>query len=406
MHVEDHPLATLTSRARSLRASTAPAPSRSGIAARTSSSRRRRTAGSPFASTVRGSRACGHSSRPHLDGDPRNWLLLRKDGGTAQRGATRRCWRPRPTRCRAAPAGPSSRNGTASGRSPRIVGGEATLAEQERQRPHRPLLDRREGDRPRRQHTVGCARRRDLRTRRGRDAPASGCCSRARARSSSSPSTCSSATASRCSIAPTSSAVPLLASSSTPAAGGVLLSPSFDDGAALEQAAREHGLEGVLAKRVDSTYQPGRRSPDWRKLKLKQRQELVVAGYTRGKGRRSNGIGSLVLGVHDADGLRYAGNVGTGLHATRELDRLERCCDRSVERTHRSQTCRSCRASGADDVTWVEPDARGRGRVRRVDARRPASRAGLPRAARRQAGRRRGRGAVPIAPEIRRGSRC
>ena len=81
---------------------------------------------------------------------------------------------------------------------------------------------------------------------------------------------------------------------------GVLLSPSFDDGAALEQAAREHGLEGVVAKRVDSPYRPGRRSPDWRKLKLKRRQELVIAGFTRGKGRRSGGIGALVLGVHGA----------------------------------------------------------------------------------------------------------
>src|SRR4029078_1336952 len=93
---------------------------------------------------------------------------------------------------------------------------------------------------------------------------------------------------------------------------GVLVSPSFDDGAALGRAAREHGLEGVVAKRRDSSYHPGRRTLDWRKLKLKARQELVVAGYTRGKGRRSNGIGALVLGVHDAAGLRYAGNVGTG----------------------------------------------------------------------------------------------
>ena len=57
-------------------------------------------------------------------------------------------------------------------------------------------------------------------------------------------------------------------------------------------------------------------------MKLKHRQELVIAGYTRGQGRRSNGIGALVLGVHDADGLRYAGNVGTGF-TDRELDRLE-----------------------------------------------------------------------------------
>ena len=104
---------------------------------------------------------------------------------------------------------------------------------------------------------------------------------------------------------------------------GVLVSPSFDDGAALERAAREQGLEGVVAKRTESTYQPGRRSPDWRKLKLKQRQELVIAGFTRGQGRRAAGIGSLVLGVHGSDGLRYAGNVGTGLSDS-ELDRLAR----------------------------------------------------------------------------------
>ncbi len=139
-----------------------------------------------------------------------------------------------------------------------------------------------------------------------------------------------------------------------PAAGGVLLSPSFDDGAALEQAAREHGLEGVLAKRVDSTYQPGRRSPDWRKLKLKQRQELVVAGYTRGKGRRSNGIGSLVLGVHDADGLRYAGNVGTGL-TDAELDRLERLL-RPIRRADSPfGVVPKLPRVRRDDVTWVEP---------------------------------------------------
>ncbi len=76
------------------------------------------------------------------------------------------------------------------------------------------------------------------------------------------------------------------------------------------------GLEGVIAKRRDSAYVP-RRSPDWIKLKCGHRQEFVIGGFTDPQGERA-GIGSLLLGVHDASGtLQYAGNVGTGFsHAT------------------------------------------------------------------------------------------
>jgi bifunctional non-homologous end joining protein LigD len=139
-----------------------------------------------------------------------------------------------------------------------------------------------------------------------------------------------------------------------PSVDGVLISPAFEDGAALEQAAREHGLEGVVAKKVDSPYRQGRRSLDWRKLKLKQRQELVIAGFTRGKGRRESGIGALVLGVHDAGGLRYAGNVGSGLD-DRELDRLEtllRPLRRDDSPFGEAPTPPRARQG---DVTWVEP---------------------------------------------------
>ena len=135
---------------------------------------------------------------------------------------------------------------------------------------------------------------------------------------------------------------------------GVLLSPSFDDGAALEHAAREHGLEGVVAKRTSSTYQPGRRSPDWRKLKLKDRQELVVAGFTRGRGRRSAGIGALVLGVYGPEGLRFVGSVGTGL-SDGELDRLELLLaplrQKDCPFTETPKLPRARRG----DVTWVAP---------------------------------------------------
>ncbi|XLZ71839.1 DNA ligase D [Massilia sp. SR12] len=78
-------------------------------------------------------------------------------------------------------------------------------------------------------------------------------------------------------------------------------------------AACEMGLEGVIGKRRDSTYTE-RRSRDWIKLKCAQRQEFVIGGYTDPQGSRT-GIGSLLLGVYDADGaLHYAGNVGTGFN--------------------------------------------------------------------------------------------
>lgn len=86
------------------------------------------------------------------------------------------------------------------------------------------------------------------------------------------------------------------------------------DPKALLESAAHVGLEGLIGKRVDSVYQ-SRRSPDWIKLKTMQRQEFVIGGYTDPKGSR-DGIGALLLGVHDEHGrLRYAGNVGTGFNA-------------------------------------------------------------------------------------------
>jgi bifunctional non-homologous end joining protein LigD len=93
-----------------------------------------------------------------------------------------------------------------------------------------------------------------------------------------------------------------------------VLSVAFDDGAALLAEARERALEGVMAKRVDSPYLPGKRSRAWLKVKTHLRQEFVIAGYTRGRGRRAGRIGALVLGVYDDAGeLVYVGNCGTGL---------------------------------------------------------------------------------------------
>lgn len=100
--------------------------------------------------------------------------------------------------------------------------------------------------------------------------------------------------------------------------------PSYrrGDGQALLDAADARGLEGVVAKRLDSRYEPGRRSPAWRKTKVRRRQEFVVGGWHGGEGGRAGRIGSLLLGYFEDGGLRYAGKVGTGFTSA-ELTRLD-----------------------------------------------------------------------------------
>ena len=94
------------------------------------------------------------------------------------------------------------------------------------------------------------------------------------------------------------------------------------DGEAVLRASAQQGLEGIVAKRLDSTYQPGLRSRAWIKIKSVARQEFVIGGWLPGKGRRGAHIGALLLGVHDPDGtLRYVGRVGSGFSEA-ELRRL------------------------------------------------------------------------------------
>lgn len=93
-------------------------------------------------------------------------------------------------------------------------------------------------------------------------------------------------------------------------------------GRELLQASLEQRLEGIVAKRLDSTYEPGRRSGAWLKIKTTSSQELVVGGWLPGRGRRASTFGALLLGVHEPDGgLRYVGRVGTGF-TDAELIRL------------------------------------------------------------------------------------
>ncbi len=106
-----------------------------------------------------------------------------------------------------------------------------------------------------------------------------------------------------------------------PRIASVRFSSSFEDGDALIAAASERHLEGIVAKRADSRYQPGKRSRDWLKIKARAEQEFVVVGYTKGEGRRARSFGALVLAVRQGDDLVWVGNCGTGFTEA-EIDRL------------------------------------------------------------------------------------
>ncbi|KKW66620.1 ATP-dependent DNA ligase [Mycolicibacterium elephantis] len=98
------------------------------------------------------------------------------------------------------------------------------------------------------------------------------------------------------------------------AEGGGLIVPDQlpGDGPEALKHAREKRWEGVVAKKRDSTYQPGRRSKSWIKDKLWNTQEVVIGGWRQGEGGRSSGIGSLMLGIPADGGLQFVGRVGTG----------------------------------------------------------------------------------------------
>ena len=165
---------------------------------------------------------------------------------------------------------------------------------------------------------------------------------------------------------------------------------AYGTGARALETAQQLGLEGVVAKRRDSTYLPGKRADAWRKVKPTRGQELVVGGWLPGAGRLEHRLGSLLVGYHDMedghDVLRFAGRVGSGINGL-QRDRLEtqlrpwRASDVALRRRAPPPRCRLGRTRDG-----------GRGRVPRVDECRRPARAALPRRTRRQTrGRRRTR---------------
>ena len=148
----------------------------------------------------------------------------------------------------------------------------------------------------------------------------------------------------------------LLASLIEPGANWMVPTHRVGDGAALLAATAERGLEGVMAKRLGSPYQIGRRSPNWRKVKNRTRVQVVIGGFSPGTGARASTFGALLVGFEQSDGrLRFAGGVGTGFTQTR------------LETLHRQLQSRSTSTCPFEpyppraevrDATWVRPDLR------------------------------------------------
>jgi bifunctional non-homologous end joining protein LigD len=93
-------------------------------------------------------------------------------------------------------------------------------------------------------------------------------------------------------------------------------------GAKVLDISRERGFEGVVIKRRDARYSPGSRSGSWIKVKNFFTQEVVIGGWTEGKGEREGSLGALLLGVPSDEGLEYVGKVGTGFTAATRKELL------------------------------------------------------------------------------------
>jgi bifunctional non-homologous end joining protein LigD len=122
-----------------------------------------------------------------------------------------------------------------------------------------------------------------------------------------------------------------------------------EDGESFFAAVSELGLEGMVAKRADSLYQPGRRSPDWIKVKAWRTQSCTIAGWTEGHGRRGH-LGALVLALRGAGDWEHCGQVGTGFGEATIADLLRR-----MGPLRRPTSPIAAPPKLTESVTWVEP---------------------------------------------------
>jgi bifunctional non-homologous end joining protein LigD len=127
--------------------------------------------------------------------------------------------------------------------------------------------------------------------------------------------------------------------------------PTYEDGLALQTAALEQGLEGVVSKRLSSRYSPGRRSPDWLKFPHRTSRSVVIGGWRLETDSESR-LGAVLVGHPTPDGLAYLGRVGSGL-AGREQERVLRALKgRGVDTSPFADEVPALDAQG---TRWVRP---------------------------------------------------
>jgi bifunctional non-homologous end joining protein LigD len=131
---------------------------------------------------------------------------------------------------------------------------------------------------------------------------------------------------------------------------GLLLGETSADPAAMLQQAQAHGWEGLMAKRTTAPYRPGQRSRDWLKLKIEQRQELVVGGFTEPRRSREH-LGALLLGYYDDGKLRYAGHTGGGFSRASLQQMYDLLAPLEVKTSPFSTTPRT-----NEKAHWVKPE--------------------------------------------------
>ncbi|HEY7627467.1 MAG TPA: hypothetical protein VH761_10380, partial [Ilumatobacteraceae bacterium] len=149
----------------------------------------------------------------------------------------------------------------------------------------------------------------------------------------------------------------LLAGLVEPGSNWTVPTHRIGDGVALLDATVERGLEGVMAKRLGSVYLPGKRTPNWRKVKNRRQVDVVVGGYRPGGGNRESTFGALLVGVPEPAGLRFAGGVGTGFNQRVLADLTKRL------RQLRTPECPFITMPPREysrDAIWVRPELRAR----------------------------------------------
>jgi bifunctional non-homologous end joining protein LigD len=134
----------------------------------------------------------------------------------------------------------------------------------------------------------------------------------------------------------------------------IQISAAFDDGEGLYEAALERRLEGVMAKRRGSRYLEGKRSRDWLKVKTHGREEFVICGWTKGQGKRAGRFGSVVLGTYRGKELHWIGNCGTGF-TERDIDQLLTKLEPLRRDTCPFPVEPKMPKIRKGDVVWVEP---------------------------------------------------